>query len=95
MLDRGYSVTIFPEGKISKDGQLLPLKLGTGIIATSMFVQIIPLKLEGIQNIWPYDAIVPRKRAVVKVKFGEPLVFKRSESYEVAIEKITQVLNKL
>lgn len=95
MLDSGYSVTIFPEGKISKDGQLLPLKLGTGIIATSMFVQIIPVKLEGIQNIWPYDAIVPRKRAVVKVKFGEPLVFKRSESYELAIEKITQVLNKL
>ena len=95
MLDNGYNVTIFPEGKISKDGNLLPLKLGTGMIATTMACQIVPVKIVGIQEILPYDHVIPRKRARVTVKFGKPLSFKRSESFENARMVIQKALEDL
>ncbi len=95
MLDCGYSVVIFPEGKISKDGKLLPLKLGTGMLATTMNAQIIPVKITGIQAILPYDHIIPRRRAKVKVAFGAPMTFKRSDSMEDARLKIQQALESL
>lgn len=95
MLDSGYNVAIFPEGKISKDGQLLPLKLGTGMIATTMACQIVPVKIIGIQEILPYDHVIPRKRARVTVKFGKPLSFKRSDSFESTRLAIQQALEEL
>lgn len=95
MLDQGYSVTVFPEGKISKDGSLLPLKMGTGLIATSMMATIIPVKIEGIQKIFPYNKIFPHCRGTVIVKFGEPLNFKRSDDPEFARQKIQDELAKL
>lgn len=95
MLDSGYNVAIFPEGKISKDGKLLPLKLGTGMIATTMSCQIVPVKIIGIQDILPYDHIVPRKRGLVTVKFGKPLIFKRSEPFESARLAVQKALEEL
>ena len=88
-------VTVFPEGKISVDGNLLPFKLGSGIIATSMGAQVIPVKIEGIQDIFPYNKIIPRKRATVTIKFGKPLKFKRSDSYELTRQKMQDELGKL
>jgi long-chain acyl-CoA synthetase len=95
MLDSGYNVVIFPEGKISKDGSLLPLKLGTGMIATNMACQIVPVKIIGIQEILPYDHMIPRRRGTVVVKFGKPLSFKRSDSFESARLAVQKALADL
>lgn len=95
MLDQGYSVTVFPEGKISKDGNLLPLKTGSGMIATNMMATIIPVKIEGIQKIFPYNKIFPRCRGTVMVKFGKPLNFKRSSDPEIARQTIQSAMEKL
>jgi long-chain acyl-CoA synthetase len=95
MLDSGYYVTVFPEGKISKDGTLLPLKLGAGMIATTMDCQIVPVKISGIQDAFPYNQYLPRKRALVTVKFGKPLDFKRSTSFEDAKNQIQAALANL
>ena len=95
MLDNSYSVVLFPEGKISKDGNLLPLKMGSGMIAVNMNATIIPVKIEGIQKILPYNKIVPIRRGTITIKFGKPLSFKRSDSYQEARQKIQDELEKL
>lgn len=95
ILDQGYSVAIFPEGKVSPNGEPLPLKPGAGLIATSMFAQIIPVKIEGVQKILPYEKVWPRHRGSVTVKFGKPLQFKRSDNYLEVTKQIQDAMEKL
>lgn len=95
MLDSGYSVCVFPEGAVSKDGTLQPLKGGAGIIATNMFAQVVPVKIDNIHKVFPYEKIIPRSRATVTIKFGKPLKFNRSDSYEDTTKKIHEVLKKM
>lgn len=95
MLDKGFSVGVFPEGKMSESGKLLPLKAGAGLIATQMDVPIVPVKIEGANDVVPYDKIMPKKRGTIKVTFGKPLTFKRSDSISEAQEKIYEALKTL
>ena len=49
-------------------------------------------------SIWgqmPYEKIFPKHFDKVTVKFGKPLKFKKSDSYDFAIEKIYKALDKL
>lgn len=95
VLDQNYSVVIFPEGRTSENGQLQELRRGAGLVAVEMHVQVIPIKIVGSSDVVPYGKIFPRKRGDVIVKFGEPIKFKASESYAVALEKITESIKSL
>jgi long-chain acyl-CoA synthetase len=95
MLDAGYSVTVFPEGKVSEDASLLPLKRGAGLVAVEMGVPVVPVLIEESHKIFPYDTIFPRSRGVVKVTFGKPLRFKCTDSYIDATESIEAALKGL
>jgi acyl-[acyl-carrier-protein]-phospholipid O-acyltransferase/long-chain-fatty-acid--[acyl-carrier-protein] ligase len=79
-LRQGHVVCIFPEGSISRTGNLLPFKRGMERIARDLEVPIIPVHLDGVWGSifsfeggrffkklprhWPYP---------VTVSFGEPL----------------------
>ncbi|MFH1644085.1 MAG: AMP-binding protein [bacterium] len=88
MLDDNYSVIIFPEGHVSESGKFQELKRGAGLIAVDMNCQIIPVKITGTNDIVPYEKLHPRKKGTVVIKFGKPIKFKKSDSYEFAREKI-------
>jgi long-chain acyl-CoA synthetase len=86
-LDEGFSVVVFPEGHISKNGVLQPCKNGAGLIAAQMGVPIIPVKMFGVQNIFKYGKIYPSRRGEVLVRFGAPMKFdSRRLSGDVANE---------
>jgi len=95
MLDQGYSVLLYPEGKISENGTLLPLKEGAGLFATQMGVPIVPIKIEGMQEIFPYCVMLPRKIGSITVKIGEPMKFSRRDSYQEVTHKIHKALADL
>lgn len=95
MLDQGFSVVLYPEGKMSLDGKMLPLKKGAGLIAVEMNVYIIPVKIIGSSKVVPYGKILPKSRSEVIVKFGKPLKYKRSDSYTFATEQINKELQDL
>lgn len=95
MLDKGYSVVVFPEGKISLDGKFQSLKAGAGLMAVEMDVPVIPVKIEGADLIAPYGCFVPRRRVGVKIKFGKPLQFKKADFYESAKSKIENEMKSL
>ena len=95
LIDSGYSIIVFPEGKISLDGSLQTLKLGAGFMAVEMNVAIVPIKIEGADKIAPYGCAFPRRHAVVKIKIGKPIKFKKSDSYEMAKECIEKAMRDL
>lgn len=95
MLDLGYSVVLFPEGRMSKTGTLQDLRRGAGLIATEMDAWIVPVKIIGTNDIVPYDKVFFTKQGSVTVRLGKPIKFKNSDSYSLAIDKIHKAMQDL
>ncbi|PCI19712.1 hypothetical protein COB64_03300 [Candidatus Wolfebacteria bacterium] len=95
LLDKDWSIVVYPEGRVSETEVLLPLKRGAGLIAVEMNVFIVPIKVSRVQAILPPEKWFPRRRGVVTLSFGKPIKFKQSDSYIEATEKIQEIMQKL
>ncbi|MDI1243404.1 MAG: AMP-binding protein [bacterium] len=75
-LKKGMVLNIYPEGERAFDGKLHEFKKGAAILATELDLPIVPVALDGLQNVWARKSwrIRPAK---VKIKIGEP-IFPRS-----------------
>jgi long-chain acyl-CoA synthetase len=51
MMDRGYSVLVFPEGRRSPDGKLQPFRGGIGLLATKLNSRIVPIRIDGLHEL--------------------------------------------
>ena len=71
-LDRGEIVGVFPEGRITVDGALLPAQPGIVSIAARAGAPIVPVGVRGAFEAFPRHARIPRPRPV-SVAYGEPL----------------------
>ena len=45
-LDRGYSILIYPEGKLTVGGPLQEFKSGTGLVAIHGAIPVVPMRLK-------------------------------------------------
>jgi 1-acyl-sn-glycerol-3-phosphate acyltransferase len=76
-VDKGECVAVYPEGTITRDPGMWPMKGKTGAarIALAAGVPVIPVAQWGTQNIlWPYTKtphLLPRKTVTMKV--GDPV----------------------
>jgi long-chain acyl-CoA synthetase len=75
-LDRGFSILLYPEGKLTLGGPLQPFKAGAGLIAVEGGTPVIPVRLR-INRM----SIIDRRsrpaplRGDVDLVFGEPIWF--------------------
>ena len=72
LLDRGWSVLVFPEGTRSRDGAVATFKPGIGLIAARTGRPVIPVRIIGLHEVLAPGRRLPR-RAPVEVRFGPPL----------------------
>jgi len=88
LLDKGYSIIIFPEGERTRDGDIHSFKEGIGLLALNMDAKILPVKTRGLFEILPYNKVLP-KFGKVEVKTGEPFEVKKTSYFKAAklIEK--------
>lgn len=71
-LDRGEVVGVFPEGRITRDGAMLPFQRGVVELAARARCPIVPATIRGAYEAFPRHARVPRPRRVV-VAFGRAM----------------------
>lgn len=97
MLDRGYSIVLYPEGRMSMTGELLEIKGGAGILAVEMGVPVVPMRTFGIDKIVPptADRVIRPRRSRVRVVFGAPLRFPPGYGYDRAAQAIGAALAAL
>ncbi len=79
---------------MSESGEL-PLKRGTGLVATEMGATIVPVKILGTNTVLPCAKIIPRRRGMATVRFGKPMRFKKSDSAFEAMHAIEDALRAL
>ena len=76
-LDRGEAVVVFPEGTVTTDPALRPMKAKSGLARLALWsgAPVIPAALWGTANIWPrgYAKRWWPPRQDVLVRIGEPL----------------------
>ncbi|MEP7214536.1 MAG: AMP-binding protein [Acidobacteriota bacterium] len=70
-LRHGQVLNIYPEGERAYDGDLHDFKKGAAILATELDLPILPVALDGLQNVWARKSWRIRA-AKVKIKIGKP-----------------------
>ena len=76
ILENGNQLLIFPEGTRSVDGTLGKAQAGIGLIAYKTTASIVPVFLNGTQNVLPRGAKMV-KPAKITVSFSKPLDMER------------------
>lgn len=94
LLKENKKVVIFPEGKRSKDGTILPIKPGIGLLISHSQSPIIPIYLHGTYDIWPTNKIFPHLCGHTACVFGSPLYWHTYQnlSKKQAQEKLSKDL---
>ena len=73
VLKAGGVVMIYPEGRISQSGELLPLKVGVYQLAKASGAKVVPAGITGSNLVKPAVARGISLRHPVKLAFGEAL----------------------
>jgi long-chain acyl-CoA synthetase len=47
-VNRGYSILVFPEGRHTPSGEILPFQAGIGILANDLQIPIVPMRIDGL-----------------------------------------------
>lgn len=72
LLERGWSLLIFPEGTRSPTGELGRIRHGPAVLAASAGVPVLPLYVHGLGEVMPKGTRAPLPGGVV-VDVGEPI----------------------
>jgi 1-acyl-sn-glycerol-3-phosphate acyltransferase len=94
LLQKGWTLLIFPEGKRSRSGEILPFHPGPGILALRQGVPLLPLYIAGATDILRAGNRRAQP-APVSVHVGAPLVFDPAWSVTEATKAIEEVVRRL
>lgn len=89
LIDRGWSVLVFPEGARTQNGIMNPFQGGIGLLATRLRVPILPMRLDGIfeRKMRGKHWAPPRS---IRVTIGKPVPFDENAKPE----ELTQELER-
>ena len=94
LLDDDWNVLFFPEGQRSIDGNMNPFRRGIGVIAREMRVPIVPIRLDGLEDILPRGADWPRE-GTARMQFGEPIENVEHDSYDDISNHLWNVIHNM
>ena len=93
LLDVGWSVLIFPEGKLTVCGPMRPFKAGIGLLAVETRVPVVPVRVDiRRRGYWEGAGV---RRGAVEVRFGEPMAFPEDVEPEAAAAELEAAVRAL
>ena len=94
VVDRGYSVLVFPEGHHTKDGDLLPFRSGVGLLANNLAIPVLPMRIDGLFELKRAGKKFARPFAV-QVRIGKPVRFEAGTSPEQIARELESRVREL
>ena len=94
LLRSGWSLLIFPEGKRTRTGELLPFHPGPAILALGQRVPVLPINIEGTAAVLPPGTKYSRP-APVLARIGEPIWFEPGVTVEEATHAMEEAVRAL
>jgi long-chain acyl-CoA synthetase len=93
-VDRGYNVLVFPEGRHTTDGNMLPFRSGIGLLAENLGIPVLPMRIDGLFEVKQAG----RKFAApgkIRVKIGEPIKFSPGSDASQIAEELRETVRAL
>jgi long-chain acyl-CoA synthetase len=89
LIDRGWSVLVFPEGELTRDGRVASFRAGIGLLAARLNLPVVPMRLEGL-----YERRIADKSwappGTIRVSIGAPVRFDQSQTAEEIARELEQ-----
>ena len=89
----GNCILIFPEGKRTDAGEILPFQPGVGMLASRLRIPVVPVRLEGLERVLHKSAKFPTPGRA-RVKFG-PALRLEGDDYAAMAKRIEEAVAKL
>lgn len=94
LTEKEYCPLIFPEGRRTPDGRLLPFKPGVGLMATRLDLPVVPVYIRGLFEVFPLDSSWP-ETGPITVVFGRPLRFSSETDSRDATKQLEEAFEDL
>jgi long-chain acyl-CoA synthetase len=92
--DRGYSVLVFPEGRHTTTGEMLPFRAGAGILANELKIPVLPMRIDGL-----FEIKKAGKRMAapgeIRVTMGQPIRFASGRDPEEIARELQKRVEEL
>lgn len=92
LIDHNINILVFPEGHRSKNGKMQDFMPGLGLMVKELQVPVVPIRIIGIENIFPRGAKFPKKGKCTVI-FGEPIEFTTETPSEIVEKSRDAILN--
>jgi long-chain acyl-CoA synthetase len=86
-------VLIFPEGKMTKEGEIAPFQPGVGMIASKLEIPVIPIRIDGLHRVL-HSTWKMARMGKVSIAFGPPLQLKGGD-YLALAKQVEDAVRKL
>jgi long-chain acyl-CoA synthetase len=93
VLEDGYSVLIFPEGRRTDAGEIVTFRPGIGMIASRLGVPVVPIRIEGLEKVLHHSWKMA-KPGRVRIAFGKPLTL-TGEDYPALARQVEDAVKAL
>jgi len=95
-VDRGYSLLVFPEGRVNNTatGEMAAFQSGIGLLAENLSIPIVPMRLDGV---WKMKREHRRLAHVgeITVRLGAPVTFAPGTSPDEIAQRLESLLRSL
>ena len=94
LMDEGNCPLLYPEGKRSPHGGLLPFQSGIGYMARRLQVAVVPVHLDGLFDIYSVHHQWPQ-RGEVRVRIGPQVDFQPEQGYQETTQEVEAAVKAL
>src|SRR6185369_980797 len=80
----GRALMVFPEGGRTTTGKLMPFKAGAFRLALFSGASIVPVTIQGANELWPVGSWLPRFFGTVRIVYHDPIPVPAAEGSDIA-----------
>lgn len=92
--DRGFSVLVFPEGQLTRDGRVGAFRAGVGVLANKLSIPIVPMRIDGLFELRQAGKRMARPGAI-RVTVGAPVRFEPGTEPEQIAKQLEEKVKAL
>ena len=94
LVDRGWNLLVFPEGRTTEDGKMAPFRSGIGLLAKQLHIPVVPIYLDGLFVLKQAERILARP-GQVRVTIGSPVSFSSDENPDEITRELERRVREL
>jgi long-chain acyl-CoA synthetase len=93
LTNQKYCILIFPEGRMTRQGEIAPFQPGVGMIASKLEIPVVPIRIEGLDHVL-HEGWKMARPGPVSIRFGPPLCL-AGDDYAALAKQVEDAVRSL